>query len=130
MTVLNFPSMLALSMRGFLPQSVQNIRFCPGLCRTSTHEPATQHTVAIVTAEECRGAGARRTGMVFVAAILAVRMTVTLPEDGIVFSTKIHPDEVGRGSSDGQDDVLLRREVKGDPSHGQLAGEQQKLPHR
>ena len=50
-------------------------------------------------------------------------------EDGIVFGTKIHPSKVGRRSSDGQDDVLLRGEVKGDPSHGQLAGEQQELPH-
>lgn len=50
-------------------------------------------------------------------------------EDNIIFSTKVHPNEVGGRSSDGQDDVFLRGEVKGDPPHGQLAGEQQKLPH-
>lgn len=50
-------------------------------------------------------------------------------EDSIIFSTEIHTNKVGRWSSDGQDDVFLRGEVKGDSSHGQLAGEQQKLPH-
>lgn len=50
-------------------------------------------------------------------------------EDYIIFSTKIHPNKVGGRSSDRQDDVFLRGEVKGDPSHGQLAGEQQKLTH-
>lgn len=48
-------------------------------------------------------------------------------EDGIVLGTKIHPNEVGRGSSDGQDDVFLCGEVEGDSSHSQLTGEQQKL---
>lgn len=50
-------------------------------------------------------------------------------EDGIIFSTKIHPNKVGRRSSDGKDDVFLRGKIEWDPPHGQLAGEQQKLPN-
>lgn len=50
-------------------------------------------------------------------------------KDSIIFSAKIHSDKVGGRSGDGQDDVLLGGEVKGDSSHSQLAGEKQKLPH-
>lgn len=50
-------------------------------------------------------------------------------EDSIVRCAEVHPDKVGRGPSDGKDDVLLRRQVEGDPSHRQLAGEEQELPH-
>lgn len=41
--------------------------------------PAAQHAVPIVAAEERGRAGARRAGVVLVAAVLTVGMTVTLP---------------------------------------------------
>lgn len=41
--------------------------------------PASQHTVSIVTAEECGRAGARWAGVVFVTAILTVWVTITFP---------------------------------------------------
>lgn len=42
-------------------------------------DPAAQHAVAVVAAEEGRGAGARRACLVLVTAVLAVGMAVTLP---------------------------------------------------
>lgn len=42
-------------------------------------EPAAQHAVPVVAAEERGGAGARRAGVVFIAAVLAVRVAVALP---------------------------------------------------
>lgn len=42
-------------------------------------DPAAQHAVAVVAAEEGGGAGARGTGVVLVAAVLAVWVAVALP---------------------------------------------------
>lgn len=50
-------------------------------------------------------------------------------KDGIVLCTEVHSDEERWCASDRKDDVLLRREVKRDPSHCQLTGEEQELPH-
>lgn len=78
----------AHTVAGTLPLPARTAKGWRGTVSFVTHvpavivavaDPAAQHAVAIVAAEEGGGAGARRAGVVLVAAVLTVRVAVTLP---------------------------------------------------
>lgn len=72
----------ALPLPAWTPErwrgTVSLIAHVPAIVVSITN-PAAQHAVSIITAEECGRAGARRARVVFITAILAVWVTITFP---------------------------------------------------